>query len=385
MKGSNVLLTKAHALLADKMSFVIAMIVSHKGSTPRTSGTKMLITGDGQINGTIGGGLLEADVIKKAKEIIALQHTSVFMPFDLSCDNVATMDMICGGEAQIFLDYITPTTKNVDAFNRWKFLSERGSSSYLITIIVKKNNQIKAVYHDFAQSVKTLKNKHGLADEILESVRLEVAGFNELKVLKQGNITVLIEKDAKPKNVFLFGAGHVAKPTAHLCALTGFHVTVLDDRKGFANVENFKDAHAIQVLENFEDAISNIEIDNDSFVVVFTRGHLHDRTVLAQVLRTKAGYIGMIGSKKKRDAIYKTLLKSGYSQSNILRVHSPIGLSINAKSLEEIAVSIVAEMIKERSLMLTERKNICCAYRKNPAAGRSRRCDETKDFTLSVT
>ncbi len=100
------------------------------------------------------------------------------------------------------------------------------------------------------------------------------------------------------------------------------------------------------MLESFNDAFSGLSVGRDDFIVILTRGHLHDKTVLAQALKTGAGYIGMIGSRRKRDAIYGALLEEGFGQRDIDRVHSPIGLSIGADTPEEIAVSIVAEMIQ---------------------------------------
>jgi len=103
------------------------------------------------------------------------------------------------------------------------------------------------------------------------------------------------------------------------------------------------------VLFSFEQAFASLEMDSDSYVVIVTRGHLHDKTVLEQALRTKAGYIGMIGSRRKRDMVYQTLLSEGFTQEDIDRVHCPIGLNIGGETPEEIAVSIVAELIKARS------------------------------------
>jgi xanthine dehydrogenase accessory factor len=103
------------------------------------------------------------------------------------------------------------------------------------------------------------------------------------------------------------------------------------------------------VIASFETAFSGLPVENDSFVVIFTRGHLHDKSVLAAALKSPAHYIGMIGSRRKRQAIYGALLESGFDPQDIDRVHSPIGLEIGAETPEEIAVSIVAEMILERS------------------------------------
>jgi xanthine dehydrogenase accessory factor len=134
-----------------------------------------------------------------------------------------------------------------------------------------------------------------------------------------------------------------------MAAMVGFGVSVADDRGEYANRERFNDATEIRVLENFGNAFSGVAIGREDLIVILTRGHLHDKTVLAQALNTDAGYIGMIGSRKKRNAIYGALLKDGFSQADLDRVHSPIGLSIGAETPEEIAVSIVAEMIRHRA------------------------------------
>jgi xanthine dehydrogenase accessory factor len=99
----------------------------------------------------------------------------------------------------------------------------------------------------------------------------------------------------------------------------------------------------------YYDAFSRLNIDKDSYIVIVTRGHIHDQAVLEQALKTNAKYIGMIGSRTKRDMVFASLLEKGYTQNDINRVHAPIGLSIGAHTPEEIAVSIAAEMIQERA------------------------------------
>ena len=163
------------------------------------------------------------------------------------------------------------------------------------------------------------------------------------------NQRFFIEPTFVPGTVFLFGAGHVSQQVAEVAALVKFRTVVLDDREEFANPQRFPKADQIIVLLSFEQAFAGLEIDSDSYVVIVTRGHLHDKTVLEQALRTKAGYIGMIGSRRKRDMLYQTLLSEGFTQEDIDRVHCPIGLNIGGETPEEIAVSIVAELIKARS------------------------------------
>jgi xanthine dehydrogenase accessory factor len=170
----------------------------------------------------------------------------------------------------------------------------------------------------------------------------------------QDDVVALIEPAVRPFTVYFFGAGHVAQPTAQMAAMTGFRTVVVDDRKAYANRERFPQVDAVRVIADFSAALeelagSDLDIDETSFVVIFTRGHRHDHAVLAQALRTRAAYIGMIGSRRKRDLIYAALKKEGFSKTDIAKVHSPIGLAIDAETPEEIAVSIVAELIQKRA------------------------------------
>ena len=127
------------------------------------------------------------------------------------------------------------------------------------------------------------------------------------------------------------------------------HPPVQRTEMEFANDQRFPEAHQILVISDFNRAFSKITADAQSFVLIITRGHIHDKIVLAQALRTEAAYIGMIGSRRKRDTIYRALASEGFSQQDLDRVHCPIGLEIEAETPEEIAVSIVAQMIRERA------------------------------------
>jgi xanthine dehydrogenase accessory factor len=159
----------------------------------------------------------------------------------------------------------------------------------------------------------------------------------------------MVDRIRKLKTLYCFGGGHVAVPTAHLAVLAGFRVVVIDDRPEFANAERFPEAHNVFVIKDFNNAFEGLEIDEDSFIVIVTRGHQYDRAVLEQALQTSADYIGMISSRRKRDAIYEYLMSQGVKKERLEQVHSPIGIDIGGETPEEIAVSIVAELIKVRS------------------------------------
>ncbi len=335
-------------LLEKGKSFVLATIISHTGSTPRTSGSKMIVTADGRGVGTIGGGLLEAGVMSRAVELIE-QGQSAIMPFDLSIDTVETMDMICGGQAEVLLDCVSPTEVNRTVFDRWRRMLDDGQKGSLLTLVTGAENTVGTIAHCLTTTDGVLVGDFPLPDMEREKVLALAAESSAVRTLALNAAFVVIEPTQQVCTAYLFGAGHVARSTAVMAAMVGFGVSVADDRGEYANRERFNDATEIRVLENFGNAFSGVAIGREDLIVILTRGHLHDKTVLAQALNTDAGYIGMIGSRKKRNAIYGALLKEGFSQADLDRVHSPIGLSIGAETPEEIAVSIVAEMIRHRA------------------------------------
>ena len=125
-------------------------------------------------------------------------------------------------------------------------------------------------------------------------------------------------------------------------------VAAVDDRPEFADQTRFPGAKEV-LIEPFEGVMEKLPINESAYVVIVTRGHIHDKIVLGQALKTEAKYVGMIGSRRKRDIIYQKLLEEGFTKKDIDRVYSPIGLDIGAETPEEIAVSIVAELIKVRA------------------------------------
>jgi xanthine dehydrogenase accessory factor len=159
----------------------------------------------------------------------------------------------------------------------------------------------------------------------------------------------LVEPLGREGCVVIFGAGHVSQALAPLARGVGFRTVVCDDREEFANRDRFPSADEVLVLDSFEDPLNGVEIGEESYLVIVTRGHAHDQTVLGRALATTAGYIGMIGSRRKRDAIYGALMEEGFTRADLERVCSPIGLDIGAETPEEIAVSIVAELIQARA------------------------------------
>jgi xanthine dehydrogenase accessory factor len=343
----NVIAQMACELLERGETFILATIISHTGSTPRTSGSKMIVTGDGRGVGTIGGGMLEAGAMARSIELIR-KRRSALMPVDMRHDSVDGMDMICGGQADVLLDCLSPTADNLAIFSRWRRMLDEREKGCLVTIVMGSEGTLDRFSHCLATASGEMIGAFPLSSIEKDKVLSAAVGSTSVQTLAVDGAFVVLEPAVRVSAVYLFGAGHVSRSTAAMAVMVGFRVLVSDDREEFANRRRFPDTHEIRVLESFDRSFSELSIGRADFIVILTRGHLHDKTVLAQALKTKAGYIGMIGSRKKRNAIYGALLKEGFSQADIDRVHSPIGLSIGAETPEEIAVSITAEMIQCR-------------------------------------
>jgi xanthine dehydrogenase accessory factor len=161
----------------------------------------------------------------------------------------------------------------------------------------------------------------------------------------QGDLDAFFEVLARPAELVIVGAGHIAVPLARLGSLLGFHVTVLDDRPEYASTERFPDAHRI-VVGPYAQSLSSLDIHARSYIVLVTRGHVHDAACLEMVIGGPAAYIGMIGSKRRVRTVLETM-KSRQGDPG-RHVHAPIGLDIGAQSPTEIAVAIMAEIIAVR-------------------------------------
>jgi xanthine dehydrogenase accessory factor len=161
-----------------------------------------------------------------------------------------------------------------------------------------------------------------------------------------GTVEVFVEPILPQPAVFLFGGGHVSTAVAKAAHAAGFGVSVVDDREAFANAERFPMAQ--EIYTTFDNAFEKLRPNASSYLVIVTRGHKEDMRVLAWAVRTQARYIGMIGSRRKVISVYKALEKEGYGIEEFERVFAPMGLDIGALSPEEIAVSIVAELVAVR-------------------------------------
>ena len=160
-------------------------------------------------------------------------------------------------------------------------------------------------------------------------------------------LDVLVELVPPQPRAYVFGAGHISKSLAKLVSLLGFATTIVDDREAFANRERFPEADEVIAAE-YEEAFTRLEINENSYLIIVTRGHRDDMRILRWAVTTRARYVAMIGSKRKVISVIKELEKEGIPREAFERIHAPMGLEIGAVTPEEIAVSVAAEMIAIR-------------------------------------
>lgn len=336
----------AEECLAAGRSVVLATVVSRRGSGPREPGAMMAMCEDGAAAGTVGGGVLEASICEEAANAFK-ERRSALRSFDLSADGTRDGKMLCGGRMEILVHYLDPGEPgNALLFRKLVQGRSEGMPQRLVISIGLDGNQV-------VTGLGLFRDNH------LETGSLDMAGEKLLKarlgtgqgpvMVGRGTVRYFIQPVHVPEAVFIVGAGHVGKALADLCRPLEFRTIVIDDRDEFANHERFPAAGKIKVISSYRDCFRGLKLDESSFIVIVTRGQEHDKEVLAAALQTRARYIGMIASRRKRDVIYRELAQEGAQERELARVRSPIGIDIGAKTPAEIAVSIAAEMISFRS------------------------------------
>jgi xanthine dehydrogenase accessory factor len=346
----------ANALEA-KEQLALATIINRVGSAPREAGAKYLVKRDGTAVGSIGGGCVEADVWQEARKTMEKGEGKV-LHFNLTSEQLAEGGLICGGNIDIFLEPLMEDSLNI--YREVLKARQQGGAGILATVIsvdgvFPKTEGVKEFIKASGEKVGSLFMGEELEERILKEAerllrvkKIEVMTISSAETAQPWKtLEILLEPIISEPTVYIFGAGHISQQLVPLVKKVHFKTVVIDDREMFANRDRFPEADEVIVTE-FEKAFEHLSIGQSSYIVIVTRGHLYDGLILEMAVKTDAHYIGMIGSKKKIQTLYQILLKKGITKETLDKVHAPIGLDIHSETPEEIAVSIVAELIKVR-------------------------------------
>jgi len=336
------------ALLDRGEELVLATILSQSGSTPRASGALMAVRREEGLVGTIGGGVVEGEALRESRELLASPGWMLVRAYDLAevalADADAASGMICGGALQVLLAKVSPA--DGPAFAAALTALRAGKSCALTAWADSEPGGLRPRWGQLAAGSPA---EGGPTSPALVALAREAARDRAPRALEDSSGRGLAIPLTDAGVVVIAGAGHVARHAAALAGLAGFRVVVLDDRAAFANRARFPLADEVLVVDSFEDCFKDVAPNTETYYVILTRGHAYDKQVLAQALRRPTAYVGMIGSRRKREATYAALRQEGFAQAALEAVHCPIGLNIGAETPEEIAICIVAELIQERA------------------------------------
>ncbi|MCF6155557.1 MAG: XdhC/CoxI family protein [Candidatus Brocadia sp.] len=342
---------EALRLTGKNESFVIVTVTCTRGSTPQKAGAKLLVRQDGSRVGTLGGGCIEGDIWCLAKEILHKQGGPLLRKYDLNEEFAARDGLVCGGTMYFFLDpilkpdYFKPfITEIVQAY--------RGNSSVAMATVVSISNiqsnlGSKLLIKEDSSTKGSLGDPE--TDHEASSIGRAIAscGGNKIFQTRDGK-EIFVEGYTSPPILVLMGGGHVSKATSKLAATLGFRIYVIDDRPEFASKERFPEAEGV-VVADFDKGLEKIPVNPNTYIVVATRGHRYDDMALSAAVQTHARFIGLLGSKHKTLEIYKGLIQANVPLERLQEVRAPIGLNIGARTPEELAVSIMAEIVMIRN------------------------------------
>lgn len=298
---------------------VLATVVKASGSTPQKPGSSALFGEKGLILGTVGGGQLEGEVETLARHALISGNSGLFH-FNLNTDPDSA-GAICGGECAVLID-AGPEKHKITLEEMEKELS-RGKAGYMCTRISNEPGQEADI------SRKWISAKEQPLDE-------------------EKN-WLLIESVKPFPRLIIAGAGHVARALAHLASLLDFEITIVDDRLKYACKENIPDADHF-IVEDIGLAMTELKYDPNTYIVIVTRDHKNDAEALKPCISSNAAYVGMIGSRHKVAIIKKRFLESGLAtEEEWAKIHTPIGIDIASVTVQEIAISIAAELVLERA------------------------------------
>ncbi|MBI1966529.1 MAG: XdhC family protein [Gemmatimonadetes bacterium] len=299
-------------------SGALATVARVRGSTPVPAGTKMLVGGQGRLIGTVGGGCVEADVIAVALEVQRRRLPSL-VTHHLNADLAGDLGLSCGGTVEIFVEPLVPDPRYVGVLAA----AAAAEAGIVTTATEWADGPVKS----------------------FDPVPPERAAGPAATLTRDRR--QVIERLVPPPRVIVFGAGHVGAAIARAADAAGFRVVLVDDRPEFADARLFPERVTV-AAGDVDDALARFPIAPADAVVIATRGHRHDAIILERVAPSPASYVGLLGSRRKRAVVIKGLTAAGVPRAALERVRVPVGLAIGAVTPEEIAVSVVAELIAWR-------------------------------------
>jgi len=332
----------------------LATVTGTIGSTPQKPGSSALFDKKGLLAGTIGGGVVERRVEMLALAAILSKKSGHFR-FNLANDISNKEEAICGGQINVLIDANLNNYLNV--FQQLGDSIRSRAPGVLITMVTRFSEETVLINRYWMSKT----SKPAIPEEFMERIEPEVDNilskadpynYRELELAipdKEPSSLFFLEPVFPPAHLVIAGAGHIGRALAHLAGRLDFEVTVIDDRAEFANSENIPEADHILVNDIGEE-IKKLQKNADTYLVIVTRGHKDDASALKPCIGSPLAYLGMIGSKNKIASMRNDFIDNGWATVKQWdTIHTPVGIEIKSRTVEEIAISIAAQLILVRN------------------------------------
>ena len=338
----------------DISRMVLATVTGTIGSAPQKSGSSALFGKKGLIFGTIGGGVVEGRVAKLACEAI-LSKKSGHLKFNLENDISAKEEAICGGQISILID--ANLNNHLLVFEQLKRSFKEQVPGVLMTMVTRFSEDTVLINRYWMSNTY----KPEIPEEFLVKIEPVVhsilaegnpSDYREMELSipdEEPSSLFFLEAVFPPAKLIIAGAGHIGKSLAHLADMLDFDVTVIDDRPEYANPVNIPEATHI-IVNDIGETLKDLKKSNDTYVVIVTRGHKDDASALKPCIGSELAYVGMVGSKHKIAIMKSDFIENGWATVKQWdSIHTPIGIDIKPRTVEEIAISIAAQLVLVRN------------------------------------
>jgi xanthine dehydrogenase accessory factor len=339
--------------LVSGQALALATIVETEGSTPQVTGASAIFSAAGLVAGTVGGGLLEARVEAIAGAALR-DRKARLLTIRLDADPADVDGAICGGSARILIDPGVGGERAV--FERALDGFRKRRPGVLASLIVPGQGDFVSVERRFigvgsasAPPAEVLSLDADTFAAFGPAILAAALEDGRPRLVKSEGRLIFLESVRPLPRLIIAGAGHIGRAVARLGSLLDWSVTVIDDRPEFANADNVPEADEI-IIGDIGESVRRIEDSPENYFVIVTRGHQKDAEALRAAIGCPAAYIGLIGSRRKIEIVHCEFLDSGWATADTwAKVHAPIGVEIGSKTVEEISVSIAAELVLVRS------------------------------------
>jgi xanthine dehydrogenase accessory factor len=347
--------------IRNNRKFVISTVTRTIGSTPQKTGAKLLVREDGSGVGTLGGGCVEGDIWFASSEKIKRKEDAEVRPYELNEDLAAKDGLVCGGTMHFLIDPIENKSEFEFYLDEIK-KAYNGDKPVALIQMLDSDSKLEIgkkilVREDGTKTTNLVDDKFD--EKVIKEAR-QLMALGKNKTLQMEGKTIYIEAFTTPPKLLIAGGGHVSNAISKLAKPLGFELNIFDDRKEFANKERFPEADEVKVA-SYSEGFKKFNVNANTFIIIATRGHRQDDAATKAALDTNASYVGLLGSKRKTILIIEKLLFEGIDEDSFSKLRAPVGLNIGARTPEEIAISIISEILSfrlggdQKSMMLDKK------------------------------